>query len=151
MSSAKFLTVAAVLFTAVACSEDTQSKGEALFEELDPPSPNKLRGVYNSTAEVSSAETVEIRLRFTDDVLLGASKCIKHNAPQVIATGETDLSTGGLDAATGKLTVQELVMKKDFCEGGLPAGTYNFKVEEDKLTLWVEGSLNERTYKKIGD
>lgn len=150
MRSAKYMAAAALLFLA-ACTQTTQEKGESLFEGLDPPTLNKLRGVYSSTANVSSSETVEIRLRFTDGSVIGAGKCVKTGAAPVVATAEAVLDTSALDAPTGKLSVQELLMKKDTCEAGLPAATYDFKVEEDKLTLWIQGQTNERIYKKIGD
>jgi hypothetical protein len=151
-------TVLLLLSSSVAagCAQDTQEKGEALFDDLDPPSFNRLRGVYTTTVDLSPAETIEIRLRFTDDVIIGASKCTKSGIT-VIATGEAELSTGAIDAATGTVTLDDLLMSRpyapgraDLCEAGLRAATYNFRVEEDKLTLWVEGEM-KRTYRKIGD
>ncbi len=160
MRGAKMFVAAAILFLSAACSENTQEKGESLFEDLDPPTLNVLRGVYSATIDIPPAESVEIRVRFTDGSIIGASKCVRAGEPVVIATAEAGIDTGGLDAATGKVAIQELLMKRDtqtangrlfVCEAGIAAATYDFKVEDDKLTLWIPGTKTERVFKKVGD
>lgn len=151
MRIAMLMTAAAILFFVPACSESTQEKGEGLFGELEPATPNKLRGVYSMTADVTSNEKLEMRLRFTDDSVIGGSRCVKEGTPPVLAAGEAGLATEALDAPTGEITVERLLMQQGTCEAGLPAGTYSFKVEEMKLTLWIQDQPLERVFGKVGD
>jgi hypothetical protein len=147
------------------CSSDSDSDSpappapESLFDNLPGPSPNKLRGVYQTTVEQASG-TVEIRLRFTQGYVVGAGKCTYKTAgvePITVGGSVTvdALDNATLDAATGKVTIQTLNFQKTVgnatCQAGLQGASYDFKVEEDKLTLSVPGAINSLSFKKIGD
>ena len=147
--------LAAVLLASAACSDDPPE--EALFEgEHDPPTPNKLRGLYKTVVEVSDMST-EVRLEFTDGALIGAVKCSpKSPALQPVSVGgQIPFQTDALDAADGQFTIDALNMEKSVnqttCQGGLREGTYKFKLEEFRLTLSLSSVPSDIIYTKIGD
>jgi hypothetical protein len=164
MSSIKnTLTVAIVALTvgSSGCASDEEEpppppSPETLFDTLPPPSPNKLRGVYMVSVEQSGG-TVEIRIRFTDGYVVGAGKCTFKDASiePIITGGSVRAAISSLDAATGKVTVPDLQFEKKtdraICQAGLQGAEYDYKVEEDKLTLTSPKSVGELTFKKIGD
>lgn len=156
------LSTTSVSVSLVGCSSDSSDtpapQPETLFDNLPAPSPNKLRGVYMSTVEQPSG-TVEIRLRFTEGYVVGAGKCTFKAAgvDPIVAGGSVSVSLDNatLDAATGKLTMSNLTFQKTVgnatCQAGLQGASYDFKVEEDKLTLTAAGAVGALSFKKIGD
>lgn len=164
MSSIRNLLTVALAALAVGssgCASDDEEPPpppppETLFDTLPPPSPNKLRGVYMVSVEQSSG-TVEIRIRFTDGYVVGAGKCTfkDESIEPILAGGSVRAEISALDAPTGKVTVPNLQFEKKtdraVCQAGLQGAAYDFKVEEDKLTLTTPASVGELTFKKIGD
>jgi len=161
-----FLTSFALMVGACSSDADSESSSsttgpapETLFDTLPAPTPSKLRGVYQSTVEQPSG-TVEIRLRFTEGNVVGAGKCTYKTAgvePITVggSVGVAALDAATLDAASGKLTITTLDFQKTVgqatCRAGLQGGSFDFKVEEDKLTLSMPNAVNSLSFKKIGD
>jgi hypothetical protein len=141
------------LFAVTACKDDLDP--ERLWDSLDSPDQNKLRGVYQLLTTDGNSN-IEIRLRFTDHTVVGAVRCAPKNPKYegVEATGTAQMGTNDLDAATGKFDVDALAMSKSqdpiFCEGGLAADTYDFKVEGLRLTLNRPKITEPIIYTKIG-
>lgn len=148
-----------------ACSDDPDpSSPEGLFGALPAPTINKLRGVFMNTVEDASS-TVEIRLRFTNGSIAGAGRCTYKSgtsgaAPHapILVGGSLDvpaLDDPTLDAAAGKFTMGDLSFQKTegttICQAGLRGASYDFKVEEDLLTLSIPNSTLTLPFKKIGD
>jgi hypothetical protein len=136
-----------------ACSDDPEEK---LFGDLDPPTPNKLAGVWKNPVEEAGMVT-EIRLEFTEDLIIGAVKCTPKSSKlsPVTVGGEIGWETNALEAASGQFTVANFTMVKSengvHCEGGLRGGTWDFKIEELKLTLTTPDLPVALTYSKIGE
>jgi hypothetical protein len=145
--------VVLALLTLTACK--SKSPDDKLYGDLDPPTPNTLKGVYQ-TVVTDEGMSTEIRLDFEKDTLLGAVRCTPKNPAlgEVSVDGQTDLQTDALDAATGQFTVAAFSMEKTvdttFCQGGLRAATYDFKVEDLKLTLTTKEISEPLVYGKIG-
>jgi hypothetical protein len=148
------LAVFGLSVTVSGCKKDPPD--EALFGDLDPPTPNKLKGVYQAVIDEAGMST-EIRLQFDSGTLEGALHCTPKNpAYAPISVGsQIDLSTNDIDAASGTFTIDNFTMDKQVdvidCQGGLRGGTYNFKVENLKLTLTLPGIAEPIIYGKIGD
>jgi hypothetical protein len=141
---------AAVLLSLTACSDDEPG----LFDGQAPATPNVLHGVYNLDIDDAGA-TIQVRLKFRDGSIDGGVRCTsKANGQTLEATGSVPLSAD-LNAATGSFTIEALVLQKDappfFCQAGLRAGKYDFKVEELRLTLNQEGVVTPLIYAKVGD
>lgn len=150
----RLLALALLGSTQLGCSSDEDP--EALFEELDDPTPNVLRGIYRVIVEDGNL-TTDLRLRFTEDTLVGAAKCMPKNPAfspmEVEATSA--MSATNLGGAEGDLTVDALDAVKEqrglFCQLGFRAGTYKYKLEELKLTLTSPDIAVPLIYEKIGD
>lgn len=131
------------------------SSGE-LFDDLDEPTPNVLRGVFQTSGTDGNFD-IDVRLRFDDDVLTGAAKCRPRNPKfkEMDLEGEVPLEVSDLDAAEGEFTIPTLSMSADqgelICEAGLRAGTYSYKVEDRKLTLRNKDVAIDLIYGKVGD
>jgi hypothetical protein len=152
----------AIAFLLTACSSDDNTDSgppppapETLFETLPAASPEKLRGVWQST-QTQPDGTVELRVRFTDKYLVGAAKCLaKGSDTPVVAGGSIGLETTALDAATGKVTFGTLgVLKEEGglrCEASLPGNTYDFRIEGSSLSFSVGNAKLNLALTKIGD
>src|SRR5215470_1681148 len=94
------LAVLGLSTTVCGCKKDPPD--EALFGDLDPPTPNTLKGVYQAIID-DAGMTTEIRLQFDKDKLEGAIHCTPKNKayPPISVGGQIDLSTNDLDAAAG--------------------------------------------------
>lgn len=153
---------AAVAFLSLtACSSDAGSDTppppapETLFDTLPPATAGTLRGVWQSMRTQPNG-TVDLRLRFTDGHLVGAAKCIANGSDTAaLAGGSTGLDTTALDAATGKLTIGQLVFEKQegnlLCKAGLPGNTYDFTIADGTLTLAAGAAKLDTSFTKIGD
>lgn len=161
MSSSTLRAAVAALALLTACSsggaEDDAPPPpapETLFGTLPAATPDKLRGVWQST-QTQENGTVEIRLRFVDKYLVGAAKCSAKGGPEVIAGGSIGLSTTALDAATGKVTFGTLGFQKEEnglrCEVALPGDTYDFTIADGALSLAKGNARLSTTFTKIGD
>jgi hypothetical protein len=151
-----FAAVALLLsLTGCAAKKDLLDPGN-LFGDADPATPNKLRGVYQLLSTDGNSN-IEIRLRFTDHYVVGAIKCVPINPKfgPLDVGDKVNMGTDDLDAATGKFSVDTLSMTKDedpiICEGGLVGDTYDFKVEDLRLTLKRPSVVTPVVYSKIGD
>jgi hypothetical protein len=148
------LVLAAAVLALTACSDAPPE--ERLFEDLPEPTPNKLAGVYQAVI-TDAGMTTEIRLEFLEGSVEGAVKCTPKNPkyPTLTAGGSATMQTDALEAASGKITVDALTMEKTaegvFCQAGLRAATYDFKVEELGLTLTTPNTPVALKYGKIGD
>jgi hypothetical protein len=145
-----------VLSSVAACSDEDVPEPEDLFGSRPAASPNKLHGLYKVVAEEASKST-EIRLWFGEDSLVGAARCtpVSDKFQPITVGGKIKLETDGLDSASGQFTIGTLTMAKNvdefYCEAGLRAATYDFKVEELKLTLTTPILADPLVYAKIGD
>jgi hypothetical protein len=144
--------IVAMLLAGTACSSDDPSD---LFEGQDTPTPNVLKGVYKLNIDEPGA-TIEIRLRFKSDEIVGAVRCTsKAEGGGTLEAGGTVPFDGDADAAAGSFTIDALVLEKNappfYCQAGLRAGTYDFKVEEFKLTLTTQEVVEPIIYAKVGD
>ena len=149
------------LLVLTACGSDSDSDAppppapETLFDTLPAATPDKLRGVWQST-QTQTNGTVEIRLRFTDAYLVGAAKCIANGSDSPILAGATiGLDTTALDAATGKLTIGALNIQKQegnlVCQAGVPGNTYDFTIADGTLSLAVGDAKLNTSFTKVGD
>lgn len=151
----------AALVVLSACSSDPSTSDdpptpapETLFDSLPAASPNKLRGVWSTTQEQAGG-TIEIRIRFIEKYIVGAAKCSPKAGDAVIAGGTIGLDTTALDAANGKVTIGSLVMDKKTdtvqCQAQVPGGSYDFTVEDAKLTLTMPNAAGSLQLAKVGD
>lgn len=135
------------------CSEDDSP--DALFSPDDPPTPNILRGTYRLIVDEPGL-TTEVRLRFTDDAVAGAARCDSKakKGSTVIIGGDVELHTDALDEASGRFDVVDLVLDKNVgdisCQAGLRAGTYDFQVEDLRLSLTSKDLPAPLIYEKVG-
>jgi len=142
--------LAAILFAAAACSNDDPGD---LFGDQDAPTPNVLRGTYKLNVDEPGA-TIEVRLRFNADEIVGAVRCTSKANGETLEAGATVPLETDVDAAEGEFTIDALVLERNnppfYCQAGLRAGTYTFKVEELKLTLQTREVLTPLVYGKVG-
>jgi hypothetical protein len=159
MSSIKSRVAAVAFLVLTACASEDDSDPppapETLFDTLPAASPDKLRGVWQST-QTQQNGTVEIRLRFMEKHLVGAAKCLaKGSDTPVLAGGSVGLDTSALDAATGKVTVGTLALQKQegnlICQLSLQGNTYDFTIENGTLTLAVGNAKLNTVFTKVGD
>lgn len=152
--------IAAGLFL-FACSSSSDDSGpppptpESLFQGLPAATPDKLRGVWQTTQDASGG-TVELRLRFVEKYLVGAAQCTTTDkSVSVIAGASIGLDASGLDAATGKVTFGALTLHKQEngldCQAALPGNTYDFKIDGGTLSLSVGDAKLNTTFTKVGD
>ncbi len=146
----------ACFLSIVGCSDEAALDPETLFGDQRAPSPNRLRGVYKTVVEEPGVD-VEIRLRFGEGFLAGAVMCTptSKNYPPVSTDGKVEMETGSIDNAAGQFTIPTLTMEKTvdpiLCQAAIRGATYDFKLEELKLTLTLPGTQVELVYTKIGD
>src|SRR5262249_30096583 len=97
------------------------------------------------------------KLEFKEGTLAGRVNCTPKSPKlqPVSVEGSTNLQTDALDQAAGKFTVEAFSMEKTvgefYCQGGLRAGTYDFKIVDLKLTLTLPNVSEPIIYTKIGD
>jgi hypothetical protein len=142
----------ATILLATACSSDDPSE---LFGDQDAPTPNVLKGVYKLNVDEPGA-SIEVRLRFNEDEIIGAVRCVsKAEGGGTLEAGGTVAFDGDVEAQEGSFTIAALVLEKNappfYCQAGLRAGTYDFKLEELKLTLTAKDVVTPIIYAKIGD
>ncbi len=161
MSSIGIRLASLALLAVTACASESDSSApappapETLFDTLPAATPDKLRGVWQST-QTQTNGTVEIRLRFTDSYLVGAVKCVANGSDTPVIAGSTiGLDTTALDAATGKLTIAALSMQKQegnlVCQAGVPGNTYDFTIADGTLSLAVGDAKLNTSFTKVGD
>lgn len=139
------------MFLVVGCGDDE------LFDELDDPTPGVLRGVYQNSSTDGNSD-IDLRLRFDTDVITGAAQCRPRNTAKfkpMDIEGEVAMVGANLDAAEGDFTIEALVMSQSqgdlYCEAGLRAGTYHYKVVDLQLTLTTKDVAFPLIYGKVGD
>src|SRR4051794_40984149 len=93
MSSTAIRAAASAAFLILtACAADDGDKlppppaPETLFDTLPAATPDKLRGVWQSTSTQPNG-TVEIRLRFIEHYLVGAAKCTPKGSDTSVIAG----------------------------------------------------------------
>lgn len=161
MSSIGIRLASLALLAVTACASESDSSApappapETLFDTLPAATPDKLRGVWQST-QTQTNGTVEVRLRFTDSYLVGAAKCVANGSDTPVIAGSTiGLDTTALDAATGKLTIAALSMQKQegnlVCQAGVPGNTYDFTIADGTLSLAVGDAKLNTSFTKVGD
>jgi hypothetical protein len=151
------LTATFLVLTSCASNDDdgpSPPAPETLFETLPAASPGKLRGVWQST-QTQPNGTVEVRIRFMERYAVGAARCLVTGSDAPVITGDSvELETTALDAATDKLTLGALALKKQegnlVCQASLPGNTYDFTIEGETLTLSVGDAKLNTPLTKVG-
>lgn len=146
----------------VGCSDDPAGntpppppEPETLFDALPAATPDTLRGVWGAVQE-QEAGTIEMRVRFMEDYVVGAAKCTPAGgSASVIAGGSTGLVASDLDASAGTIEFATLglIATDDAirCEVTIPGGTYDFAIEDGGLTLTTSTARLAIPFTKVGD
>lgn len=155
-------TLPALVLVLAACSSDEESKPPppdyaTVFDTLDPATPNKLRGVWETKTTLADGTQTSTRIRFTEGYAVGAARCIPADKSRSVLTGgPADLETSALDAASGTLKMKALsYTTRDgavTCQIALAGNTYDFSIADRRLSLTVANSgVASVAFEKVGD
>lgn len=157
----RFAFFALVSSLVIGCSSDDDGKPpppdhEVVFGSLQPPTPNKLSGVWETNTTLADGTQVSTRILFMESYAVGAARCIPQDRSRsLVAGGAADLETTALALASGTLKMKALNFSaRDgnlSCAIALAGNTYDFSIVERKLTLAASNSPTSVAFEKVGD
>lgn len=130
---------------------------QALFGNLQPATPDRLRGVWSIKSANNEGEA-DLRIRFAEGQLTLGTRCVARAAPDTpVVVGETStIQTTDLDGRTGVFGLSESIdvtEQKDgvTCSGRFDKATWRFVVTGTTLDMDPVGLQGQVHLDKVGD
>lgn len=167
MRALLFVTASAVLFASPACVASTEPTGggsssappavQGLFDNLEPATPDRLRGVWSITTANSNGDA-DLRMRFEEGNLTVGTRCSAKAAPgdPVLVGSSAAITTTDLDGASGIFELGETINVTETrggitCSGRFDKATWSFTISGTGLDMDPLGQQGHVHLEKVGD